>query len=168
LRLPAAGPPAPAGTADTASVQRQAAAELLGRFAGWLAQAREGRKGDEAVQAAEHLVAALGALRSASAAEFARLELPEALLRLGAGLGELKRAAAVYGLEIDAMLDSVRISAPPAPGADPQRRLLAVAFTAFGADYRIPLLMERRAGRWLPLAGDGRPAAGAKARDQSF
>ena len=95
-------------------------------------------------------------------------ELPEALLRLGAGLAELKRAAAVYGLEIDAMLDSVRISAPSAPGADPQRRLLEVAFTAFGADHRIPLLMERRAGRWLPLTGDGPPAAGLPVKDQSF
>jgi RNA polymerase sigma factor (sigma-70 family) len=168
VRLPAAGPPAVAGAPDTAGAQRQAAEQLLGRFAAWLAQARVGRKGDEAEQAAEHLVAALGALRSASAAEFARLELGEALVRLGAGLAELKRAAAVYGLEIDALLDSVRISAPPAPGADPSRQLLTVAFSAFGGDYRIPLLMERRDGRWLPLPGAGLPAPAAPGQDQGF
>ncbi len=141
---------------------------LLGRFAAWLAQVRVGKQGDEAVQAAEHLVAALGALRSASAAELCRLELPEALQRLGLALAELKRCAAIYGLEIDAMLDSVRIRPAPAPGSDPDRRLLEVAFTAFGTAHRIPLLMERRAGRWLPLAGDGLPAAGLHPQDFSF
>ena len=169
LRLPAAGPRAPAGTPEPgcAAAQRQAAEELLGRFAGWLGQAR---LEDQALAtgAAEHLVAALGALRIASAAELGRLELPEALGRLGAALAELKRGAGVYGLDIDAMLDSVRISASPAPGADPRRRLLAVDVTAFGGAHRIPLLMERREGRWQPVAGDGPPATLGRVQDQGF
>jgi hypothetical protein len=169
FRLPPPGPGADAGARDPgyASAQRAAAEELLGRFAAWLAQARLDDQA-RAAGAAEHLVAALGALRIASAAELGRLELPAALARLGAALAELKRAAGVYGLEIDAMLDSVRISAPSASGADPDRRLLEVAFTAFGGAHRIPLLMERRAGRWQPVAGDGRPAAGTRVQEQGF
>jgi hypothetical protein len=170
VRLPAAGPPAAAGARapGLSGSQRQAAEELLGRFAAWLAQLR---LEDQALAAgaAEHLVAALGALRIASAAELVRLELPEALLRLGAALAELKRGAGVYGLEIDAMLDSVRIRPAPTPVTDPHRRLLEVAFTAFGGEHRLPLLMERRAGRWLPVAGDGLPAApAAPGQDQGF
>jgi RNA polymerase sigma factor (sigma-70 family) len=164
FHLPAPAPSAPTALADPgyASAQRQVAEELLGRLGAWLAQAR---LDDQALArgAAEHVVAGLGALGIASAAELGRLELPAALLRLGAALAEFKRGVLIYGLEIDAMLDSVRISAPPAPARDPRRRLLEVAFTAFGGAHRIPLLMERRDGRWLPVAGDGWSAAAASA-----
>ncbi len=182
LRLPGAD-----AATGAAGAQRAAAADLLAHAAAWLAQLKLDDQA-HAATAAQHLVSALAALRCASITEFTRLELPEALTRLGAFQAEIKRAAAVYALEVDVMLDSVRISVPAGAAAVPVpsapagggaggelRRQLEVAFSAFGGSYRTPVLMLRRDGIWLmipsmSLRRDGAvpPPAGPPPAEMAF
>ncbi len=165
FRLPSTGPAAArAPPPDIASAQRQAAEELLGRFAAWLAQARVG-EGDEAGR------------RSISSRRSARCASPAPPSSAGsscprrccawARAQRAQRGAGVYGLEIDAMLDSVRISAPPRPAPIP-------APAARGGLYRLRRRPPHPAADGAPrraLAAAGRrwPAGAWRAgQDQSF
>jgi hypothetical protein len=99
------------------------------------------------------LIAAVRELGAASVAELARLEQGELLARCGRAFAELKQATRAYGLDLDAVLDSLHIVAimdlQPGDGA----KAVTIAFSAFAAEQRFPLKVRRAAdGSWSVIA----------------
>jgi len=111
--------------------------------------------------AATHLAAFVKALGVAKAVDLAEVDLPQLLIRVAAGLPDLKQALAVYGLDADAVLGSASARTEPGTG---DRQTVVVVFTAFGTGRELPLAMQRSTSGWSliadsPLARWLRPAA---------
>jgi hypothetical protein len=126
---------------------------LLGDVAAWIPKSgiTDAKKLREAI---EHLVAGAKKLGVKDAKELHALAFDEALGRLGPMLAELKGALAVYDLQADQFLDSVKA----AGAGDGDQRTLNVSFTAFAHPYEVPLKVQKVNGAWV-LAKDPGPSA---------
>lgn len=107
-------------------------------------------------QAAEGLATALSKLGATNLEELGKLNLPQFLDRVALAMPELKRALAVYGLELDQALDSVQIASrdltPEATTPGVNARLVTVTFNAFGGTHVLPLKLVETGGRWQVAA----------------
>ena len=65
----------------------------------------------------------------------------------------LKAALAVYGLDLDQILDSVSIAKAESVVGTTNQRVVVLAFTALGKPRTLPLKLINVEGRWQ-LAGD--------------
>ena len=88
-----------------------------------------------------------------STAQLASLDLPQASERLGRVAKGLKAALAVYGLDLDQILDSVSIAKAESVVGTTNQRVVVLAFTALGKPRMLPLKLINVEGRWQ-LAGD--------------
>jgi RNA polymerase sigma factor (sigma-70 family) len=148
-------------TDDVVNAQRQTVVAVLSAFSLWLPQSGVDDP-QHAAEAAACLLSGLAALGITHSADLARLDLPEALRRLGQLTAQIKRACAAYGLNIDQVLDSVRII-PSQPGqGDPARRILNVAFTAFDRPFVVPITVARSEGNWRVIPAQARDPARAR------
>jgi hypothetical protein len=96
-------------------------------------------------QAITHLVAGAKGLGVKEVKELQALPLDQFLGRLGPVVKEMKAAAAIYDIQADPFLDSVKATAQ----GDGNERTLAVAFTAFGKPYTLPVKVELKDGHWV-------------------
>jgi hypothetical protein len=99
----------------------------------------------KARQAIEYIVAGAKALEIANAADLRALSLDEVLKRCGGFLVEFKHALAVYGLDADGFLDSIKVAGVEGDG---DQRTATMQFTAFGKPHSFPVKMEKKDGRW--------------------
>ena len=134
-------------------------AQLCGDLIAWLPSS--GLNDPQKMRAVcTHLVAGIQGLQIASSQDLHRLTLADVLRRAGPTLVHLKAILALYGLQADALLDSVacRSDALPQPAADAglpevrERRLLGISWTAFDHLYTVRLPVERTLQGWR-LAG---------------
>jgi len=95
--------------------------------------------------AIEKLVAGAKALGVKDSKDLQGLSLDEFLGRLGPVVKEMKAALAVYDLQLDPLLDSVKATAK----GNGNERSLAVSFTAFGKPYALPVKVELKDGHWM-------------------
>jgi hypothetical protein len=97
-------------------------------------------------KAIERLVAGAKGLNVKDVKELQALPLDQFLARLSPLVKELKAAAAVYDVQLDAFLDSVKAKAGAAKdGKTP----LDVSFTAFGKSYSLPVQVVQKDGHWV-------------------
>jgi hypothetical protein len=80
--------------------------------------------------------------------DLAALSLDEALARSGRALQHLKDALQVYGISIDAIIDSARIIAVQDAGGASEATIVVVAVTVFGQEHRFPFKVVSRGGTW--------------------
>jgi hypothetical protein len=127
--------------------QAQSAQELQGLITDICAWLPASGLGDpaKARQAIERIVAGAKALDIANATELRALSLDEALKRCGGFLIELKNALAVYNLNADGFLDSIKVASVEGDG---DQRTATMQFTAFGKPHSFPVKMEKKDGRW--------------------
>jgi len=132
--------------------QIAAGKRLIAAAQGW-ASGVDVAAADQARIAVAALIAAVKDLGATTVAELAQQEQGELLARVGRALGHLKAATAAYGLDLDAVLDSLRIvdliDLQPADGT----KAVTIAFSAFGSEQRFPLKAGRAAsGSWTVIA----------------
>jgi hypothetical protein len=108
-------------------------------------------------KAIDRLVAGAKALNVTDIKELQALPLDQFLARLSPLVKELKAAAAIYDVQIDAFLDSV--SAKPG-AAKNGATTLTVAFTAFGKPYSLPVEVEQKDGHWVMKQNPANPLKG--------
>lgn len=99
----------------------------------------------KARKALEYVCAGAQSLNVKTAADLRALSLDEALKRCGGFFAEVKHALAVYGLNLDALLDSIQVPKVEGEGAT---RTATVQFSAFGKQHSIPVKMENKDGHW--------------------
>lgn len=95
--------------------------------------------------AIEKLVAGAKALGVKDSKDLQALPLDEFLGRLGPVVKEMKAALAIYDLQLDPLLDSVKATAK----GEGNERSLAVSFKAFGKPYALPVKVELKDGHWM-------------------
>ena len=114
-------------------------------------------------KAVTQLVAGAQALGVKNAVDVRALKIEEALHRLSAALPALKQALVVYGLDANALLDSVTVTVTGADGGGGggggDQRQLAIGFTAFGHPHLIPVKMVRNNDAWSLAEGKDSPFA---------
>jgi hypothetical protein len=107
-------------------------------------------------RAVEHVVAGAKSLGVKNALEVRALKTADVLHRLSAALSEIKAALLVYGLDANALLDSITFAT--ADGAGDQR-LVTIGFTAFGHPHLIPVKVVRKNDAWTLAEGKDSPFA---------
>ncbi len=107
-------------------------------------------------QAVAHVVAGARSLGVKSALEVRALKTEDVLHRLSAGLGEIKAALLVYGLDANALLDSITFATAEGSG---DQRTVTIGFTAFGHAHRIPVKVVRKDDVWTFAEGKDSPFA---------
>jgi hypothetical protein len=114
---------------------------------------------DRARSAVAALIAAVTDLGATTVKDLAKLEQGELLARGNRALGHLKAATRAYGLDLDAVLDSLRIvelrDLQPGNGAT----AVTIAFSAFGSEQRFPLKVQRSAGGSWTVSADSQLGA---------
>lgn len=105
----------------------------------------------KARQAAEALVAGGRALGVKSADDLKLLGVAELSKRSDAALKHMKTMFGVYGIQVDAFLDSLKLASKPA--SDPAKQDATISFTAFGKPYQIPMKLKQGANGWEPDMG---------------
>lgn len=98
-------------------------------------------------KAIERLVAGAKALGVKDVKDLQALPLDQFLARLSPLVKELKAAAAVYDVQFDAFLDSVKAKGGGA--AKEGKTPLEVTFTAFGKPYTLPVQVVQKDGHWV-------------------
>lgn len=107
-------------------------------------------------KAVEHIVLGAKALSVQNALELRALKAEDVVLRLGPALTELKAALLLYGLDANALLDSVAFTVLDGTG---DQRHLTVAFSAFGHTHTIPVTVVLQNGAWQLAEGKDSPFA---------
>jgi hypothetical protein len=107
-------------------------------------------------KAVEHLVAGAKSLGVKNAVEVRALKTEDALHRLSAALPELKAALLVYGLDANALFDSITFAVADGSG---DQRTVTVGFTAFGHAHLLPVKVVRKNDSWTLAEGKDSPFA---------
>jgi hypothetical protein len=108
---------------------------------------------DHARIAVAALIAAVKDLGATTVAEVARMEQGELLMRGGHALAHLKEVTRAYSLDLDAVLDSLRIISVMDIQPEVGAKAVTIAFSAFGSEQRFPLKVQRTAsGAWTVIA----------------
>jgi hypothetical protein len=107
-------------------------------------------------QAVEHVVAGAKSLGVKSAVEVRALKTEDVLHRLSAALTEIKAALLVYGLDANALLDSITFATADGSG---DQRSVTIGFTAFGHAHLIPVKVVRKNDAWTLAEGKDSPFA---------
>jgi RNA polymerase sigma factor (sigma-70 family) len=127
--------------------QAQSIQGLLGGFADWAAKAPFADQAKASACATE-LGAAIEALGVKTAADLNGVTVGELVGRLGGGAKHLKSALAAYDLQVDAVLDTVKvIEVKPVPDAT-DSVVATLGFTAFGTARTLPLKLAKKDGHW--------------------
>jgi hypothetical protein len=121
---------------------------LLNDVAAWIP--KSGINDDKKLRdALEHVVAGAKALGVKDSKELHALAFDDLLTRVGPMLKELKSALAVYDLQADKLLESVKATS----AGDGDQRTLTVSFTAFGRPYETPVKVQKVNGKWVMANG---------------
>lgn len=108
-------------------------------------------------KAIERLVAGAKTLGVKDVRELQALPLDQFLARLSPLVKEAKAAAGVYDVQIDAFLDSVKVTASPAKEG---KSTLQVSFASFGKPYTVPVEVMQKDGHWVVNPKAAKPLAG--------
>ena len=159
------GQPQPGQTPEQAKSKQALGAMLQGMLtdaSGWILTA--GINDPKKLRSAtERLVAGARALGVKNVEELQALSFEDFLGRLGPLVKEAKSAAAVYDVQVDGFLDSVKAVAKPAlPGAVADERALDVSFTAFGKPYTFPVTVLKKGTNWIISPKNGEQFSGMK------
>lgn len=135
-----------ASAEDYSVEQRSHYTQVVTALAEW---GRSAPLGEPAL-AREALPQLVGAARTTGLAgpdALRRTGMERSLERLGPLMGRLKQVLALYGLDADAALDSVRLQLVEQTG---ERAKVSLEYELAGHTVRAVLLMERREGQWYP------------------
>lgn len=109
-------------------------------------------------KAVERLAAGAKALGVKDVRELQTLPLDQFLARLTPLVKEAKAAAAVYDVQVDAFLDSVKVAAGPVKEG---KSILQVTALLFGKPYTVPVEVLQKDGHWIVNPKAAKPLAGA-------
>jgi hypothetical protein len=142
------------------SRQIVAAQAILDALAAWLTQA-DLTDPAHVTTGTHELIAAAQALGVTTGAELSALDFDTFITRADAALPHLKAAFAAAGIDIDATLDAVKVTAE---GTDGDTRVLDVAFTLLGKPLTFPVKVAKTENAWQVDADSPLPAwLGARA-----
>lgn len=127
----------------------------LGDVADWIAK---GAVNDPAKtkKALEAIVDGLNKLQITSAMNLRQTRLQDLLVRLGPATAALKNAFRAYDVNLDALIDSVKIINISGSGV---RRTLTVSFIAFDRQRQLDIDLIKRGSTWEMLGTKGQPFA---------
>ena len=146
------GQPQPGQTPEQAKNKQMLGAMLQGILtdaSGWVLTA--GINDPVKLRAAtERLVAGAKALGVKNVEELQALSFEDFLGRLGPLVKEAKAAAAVYDVQVDQFLDSVKaLPKEGVAGIAADERALDVSFSAFGKPYVMPVVVVKKGPSWV-------------------
>jgi hypothetical protein len=104
-----------------------------------------------------HIVNAITLSGLHSAAEIRAMPLPVLLSRLGPALPKIKEALAVFGVQVDALLDSMTFKLT---NASAQEALIAITFTSLDKPRAVALKLVQKDGSWELASGNDNPLTG--------
>jgi hypothetical protein len=107
-------------------------------------------------KALAHAVLAARALGVQNAPDLRALKADDLVHRLGPALVELKAALLIYGLDVNALLDSVTFAVLDDSG---EQRRIAIGFTVFGHAHAIPVKVVLKNDAWILADGKDSPFA---------
>lgn len=135
-----------ASSEDYSVEQRSHYTQMVAALAEW---GRTAPLADPAL-AREALPQLVGAARTTGLAgpdALRRTGMERSLERLGPFMGRSKQVLAIYGLDVDATLDSARLELVEQTG---NRARVGLEYELAGRTVRAVLVMERRDGQWYP------------------
>jgi hypothetical protein len=124
---------------------------LFKALSDWAAKAPFTDK-DKATAFTAELVAAVEALGVKTGADVTGLTVNDLIAKIDTGVPHIKAGFALYDLQIDAVLDTVKVSdlKPVAGATDTMSGILHA--TTFGADRALPLKFVKKDGHWAVSA----------------
>lgn len=105
-------------------------------------------------KALEALVDTLNKLQVTSAQNLRQTRLQDLLARLGPAAAALKNAFRAYDINLDAIIDSVKIVNCAGAGV---RRTMTVSFVVFNRERRLDIDLIKRGSTWEVLGAKGQP-----------
>ena len=125
----------------------------VGDVADWLPKSGLNDKA-KTRKAMESAVACVQALEVANVQQLRQIHLRDMLPRFGKALAAFKEMLRPYDLNLDALLDSVKIIKMAGEGG---RRTMTVTYNTFGKQRQMDIDLVRRGTTWEVLGGQGAP-----------
>ena len=136
------------------SRQIVAAQAILDALAAWLKQA-DLTDPAHVTTGTNELIAAAQALGVTTGTELSALDFDTFITRADAALPHVKAALAAAGIDVDATLDSLKVSAE---GTDGEARVLDVSCTLLGKPWTFPVKVAKTENAWQVSADSPLPA----------